>query len=132
LENLKATTYNLENGKVVETRLESSSVFKEKATSNLIYKKFSIPAVKEGSIIEFSYTINSEYLRYHRPWTFQGEYPCLWSEYETNIPDFFSYVVLSQAICLSTLTNVNLLLRIIGYRSIRALTEVFRLALMVI
>jgi len=96
LENLKATTYNLENGKVVETRLESSSVFKEKATSNLIYKKFSIPAVKEGSIIEFSYTINSEYLRYHRPWTFQGEYPCLWSEYETNIPDFFSYVVLSQ------------------------------------
>jgi len=96
LEDLKATTYNLESGKVVETKLESSSVFKEKVNSNLIYKKFTIPAVKEGSIIEFSYRINSEFLRHHRPWTFQGEYPCLWSEYETNIPDFFSYVVLSQ------------------------------------
>ena len=96
LEDLKATTYNLENGKVIETKLESSSVFKEKANSNLIYKKFTLPAVKEGSIIEFSYRINSEFLYSHRPWVFQGEYPCLWSEYETNIPDFYSYVVLSQ------------------------------------
>src|SRR5690348_182768 len=37
LVNLKAVTYNLENGKVVETKLETkSSVFKDKINKNLV------------------------------------------------------------------------------------------------
>jgi hypothetical protein len=31
-----------------------------------------------------------------QPWEFQGEYPCLWSEYNLALPDFFNYVFLSQ------------------------------------
>lgn len=96
LENLKAYTYNLENGKVVETKLESSQVFKDKISKTLVIKKFTMPAVKEGSIIEVSYTINSDFLRNLQPWEFQGKYPILWSEYETNIPEFFNYVFLGQ------------------------------------
>jgi hypothetical protein len=96
LDNLKAYTYNLEGGKVIETKLESSQVFKEKLSKNWVVKKFTMPAVKEGSIIEISYTINSDFLRNLQPWEFQGKYPILWSEYETNIPEFFKYVFLSQ------------------------------------
>ncbi|MDH7461447.1 DUF3857 and transglutaminase domain-containing protein [Chitinophagaceae bacterium 26-R-25] len=96
LENLKAYTYNLEGGKVVETKLESSQVFKDKLSKNLVVKKFTMPAVKEGSIIEVSYTIHSDFLQNLQPWEFQGKYPVLWSEYETNIPEFFNYVFLSQ------------------------------------
>jgi hypothetical protein len=96
LEGLKAVTYNLENGKVVETRLDDKSVFTDKVSKHRIHKKFTFPALKEGSVIEYSYTQSSDFLFNLQPWEFQGEYPCLWSEYEVNTPNFFQYVTLSQ------------------------------------
>lgn len=94
--NLKASTYNLENGKVVETELDKKSVFKDKYDKNHITVKFTLPAVKEGSLIEYVYTVQSDFLRNLQPWEFQGEYPVLWSQYEVKMPEFFNYVFLSQ------------------------------------
>ena len=96
LDYLNAYTYNIENGKVVETKVEKSSVFTEKHSKNWIYKKFTFPALKEGSIIEYSYEVKSDFFFNLQPWTFQGEYPVLWSQYEAGIPEFFKYVILSQ------------------------------------
>ena len=96
LETLKATTYNLENGSVKETNLAKDAVFKEKQDKNHVLKKFTMPAVKEGSIIEYSYTVKSDFLFNLQPWGFQGAYPCIWSEYELDLPGFFEYVYLSQ------------------------------------
>ena len=96
LDDLKAYTYNLENGKVVPTKLESESVFKDKLSKNVVTRKFTMPAVKEGAVIEYSYTIKSDFIRYLRPWFFQSIYPCLWSEYEVGIPYFFNYVTMGQ------------------------------------
>jgi len=96
LDDIKGYTYNLENGKVVETKLEGASVFKDKLDKNYVIKKFTLPAVKEGSVIEYSYTIHSDFLHNLRRWYFQSEYPCLWSEYEVGIPEFFHYVTISQ------------------------------------
>lgn len=96
LENLKAVTYNLENGKITETKLESSAVFKDKLSKNIVLRKFTFPAVKEGSIIEYSYNVESDFLDNLQHWTFQHDYPCIWSEYEVRIPQFFGYVFLNQ------------------------------------
>ena len=96
LADLKAFTYNLENGQVVKTELASSAVFKDKLSKNLVVKKFTFPAVKEGSIIEYSYTINSDFLFNLQPWEFQGGFPRLWSEYNVSLPEFFVYVNLAQ------------------------------------
>jgi hypothetical protein len=97
LVNLKAVTYNLENGKVVETKLEiKSTVFKDKINKNLVVKKFTFPNIKEGSIIEYQYTLNSDFTFNLQPWQFQGEYPRLWSEYNVSMPEFYYYVTLSQ------------------------------------
>lgn len=97
LDKLKAYTYNLENGKVVETKLDvKSNVFKDKINKNWVVKKFTFPNVKEGSIIEFEYTILSDFLSNLQPWEFQGAYPRLWSEYNLTIPEFLGYVFLTQ------------------------------------
>jgi Domain of Unknown Function with PDB structure (DUF3857)/Domain of Unknown Function with PDB structure (DUF3858)/Transglutaminase-like superfamily len=96
LANLKATTYNLENGNVVETKLDGKAIFTDKVDKTHSLKKFTFPAVKEGSIIELEYTIKSDFYVHLRPWSFQGEYPCLWSEYEVNVPQFFHYVSLTR------------------------------------
>lgn len=97
LEKLKAVTYNLENGKVVEYKLDTKSgVFKDKINKNLLVKKFTFPNVKEGSIIEYEYTVNSDYLRNLQPWEYQGSYPRLWSEYNVSLPEFLQYAFLTK------------------------------------
>ena len=119
VDGLKAVTYNLENGKVVETRLDGASVFTEKVNKHLIQKKFTFPALKEGSVIEYEYTQYSDFLTNLQPWEFQGEYPCLWSEYEVSIPNFLQYVTLSQGylpfdVNTSNSTNTNFRVTIPG------------------
>ncbi|HEY4335864.1 MAG TPA: DUF3857 domain-containing protein [Puia sp.] len=96
IESLRAATYNLEDGKVVETRLDDKSVFTDNVSKHWQHKKFTLPALKEGSIIEYSYTQSSPFLFNLQPWTFQGIYPCLWSEYQVDMPTFFQYVTLSH------------------------------------
>ncbi len=97
VDKLRAVTYNLENGKVVETKLDvKNNVFKDKISKNWVRKKFTFPNVKEGSIIEYEYTIASDFLTNLQPWDFQGTYPRLWSEYNLSLPVFLGYVFLTQ------------------------------------
>jgi hypothetical protein len=94
--NLKAVSYNLENGKVIETRMESKDVFTDQLNKNYVEKKFTLPAVKEGTIIEYSYSVSSPSYFNLRPFVFQDEYPCLWSEYSVTIPETFNFIILRQ------------------------------------
>ena len=97
VENLSATTYNLENGLVMETKLNTRDVFEEKIDKNYYSKKFTMPAVKEGSIIEYSYTIKSNFIFNLPAWDFQStDYPVLWSEYNITIPGLLSYMTFFQ------------------------------------
>ncbi len=96
LEDLQATTYNLDNGGLTATRLDNTSVFLEKKSGERSVEKFTLPGVHEGSIIDFSYTLKSYRDFTLQPWYFQGEYPCLYSEYQVSIPEFFQYVFLLQ------------------------------------
>jgi hypothetical protein len=93
---LKASTYTLEDGKVVETKLDSKSIFTDKISKHWLIEKFTFPALKEGAILEYSYTMSSPFAENFQPWEFQGEYPCLWSEYQVDIPNFFKYETLGQ------------------------------------
>ncbi|HUB59162.1 MAG TPA: DUF3858 domain-containing protein [Puia sp.] len=93
---LKASTYTLEDGKVVETKLDGKSVFTDKLSKHWVEEKFTFPGLKEGAILEYSYTEISPFLFNLQPWEFQGRYPCLWSEYQVDMPNFFKYVTLAQ------------------------------------
>lgn len=96
LQNLKAVTYNLDGIRIQSTTLDAASVFTEKLSDDFCRKKFTLPAVKAGSIIEISYDVVSDYLFSLRPWTFQTEHPVLWSQCRVEIPQFFYYVFLQQ------------------------------------
>src|ERR1700722_18324671 len=93
---LKASTYTLEDGKVVETKLDSKSIFTDNLSKHFVVQKFTFPALKEGAILEYSYTQVSPFLFNLQPWEFQGAYPCLWSEYQVEMPNFLKYVTLTQ------------------------------------
>jgi len=88
--NLKAVTYNLENGKIKETRLNRDGVFKEKINRDVNLRTFTLPDVKAGSIIEFSYTIHSDFLSIPS-WQFQRTIPTVRSEFWATIPQTLMY-----------------------------------------
>ncbi|MBK8881335.1 MAG: DUF3857 domain-containing protein [Bacteroidales bacterium] len=87
---LKAVTYNLVDGKVVKTKLDNDNIFEEKS-NNYYIEKFAFPQVKEGSVIELSYSITSDFLYNLRGWTFQYSIPAIWSQYICEIPEYFIY-----------------------------------------
>ncbi|NOT75210.1 MAG: DUF3857 and transglutaminase domain-containing protein [Cyclobacteriaceae bacterium] len=91
ISNFKATAYNLENGKIVETKISKDGIFKEKFNKNFNRQKFTIPNVKVGTVIEYSYTKNSEFFTDFPSWQFQRTIPTKLSEYWALVPEVFVY-----------------------------------------
>lgn len=91
LDYLDAATYNMENGKMEVSKINKDAKFSEKQDKNYTLKKFTLPNVKEGSVIEFKYRIKSDFIFTLRPWYFQKEVPVLYSEYKVRIPEYFNY-----------------------------------------
>ena len=93
---LRGCTYNLVNGVVEKTKLEPAGAFTEKLTPNVDVQKFTLPNVREGAVVEFAYTLTSDFLFNFQDWMFQGEYPVRWSEYRVSIPVFYRYKIIYQ------------------------------------
>jgi hypothetical protein len=94
---VRGFTYNMAQGKMEKTELSKDAIFDEKITSYRRYKKFAMPNVKVGSIIEYQYEIVSDFIFSLRPWLFQDFYPILHSEYVTEIPERYEYIKNSQS-----------------------------------
>jgi hypothetical protein len=87
----KVYTYNLVNGKVEKTKLKSDGEFIEKINKFWRKVKISMPDVKEGSIIEYTYTLKSPFFNNLPEWYFQKSIPVNYSRYETRIPEYYLY-----------------------------------------
>ena len=86
----KAVSYNLVDGKIVKTKLQKEGEFKEKVDKYYSRAKITMPAVKEGTIIEFVYRITSPYSSFP-DWNFQYSIPVNYSEFTTLIPEYFIF-----------------------------------------
>ena len=87
----KAISYNLENGKIVKSKLKSENEFKVNITDEELIKKIAMPNVKIGSIIEYKYILKSPFFGSFPEWNFQKSIPVDYSEFITRIPQYFSY-----------------------------------------
>ncbi|RWX03720.1 DUF3857 domain-containing protein [Flavobacterium cerinum] len=87
----KAATYNLVDGAVKKTKLKSEGEFTENVNKNWKQKKIVMPDIKEGSIIEYKYTIRSPFIQVLPDWRFQESIPVDHSEFVTRIPEYFMF-----------------------------------------
>ncbi|GAB2775646.1 transglutaminase-like putative cysteine protease [Hymenobacter luteus] len=93
---LKGFTYNLAGKELTKEPLRTEAVFSRKLNERLDEYAFTLPNVREGSILEFTYVIRSPFLFNLQDWQFQQEIPVRWSEYRVQIPGFFVYKELSH------------------------------------
>ncbi|MGR3810515.1 DUF3857 domain-containing protein [Jiulongibacter sp. NS-SX5] len=92
---VKGITYNMVDGKLKETKLGKKEVYIERGET-YSSKKISLPDVKVGSIIEYTYTRQTPLSTYNKPrtWSFQTDEPVVWSEYNITIPSYFYYQII--------------------------------------
>ena len=91
ISNIDAYAHNLENGRVVRTRMSRRYVFDEELSSNIRLLRFSIPNVRAGTVIEYRYRITSPFVYNIPDWNMQREIPVLNSRWEVLIPEYFLF-----------------------------------------
>lgn len=92
----EATTYNYENNQLIRSKLDTKNIFNEKTDENWHRAKFSMPNVKEGSIIEIDYSIVSPFLFNLHDWEFQHDIPVVSSNLELRIIPYYEYVYIMR------------------------------------
>ncbi len=75
----------------VKKYLSASAIFNTDITPNWKSKKFTFPDIEDGSVLEFTYRIESPYFFNLGGWNFQSELPTIYSEFYTEIPGNFAY-----------------------------------------
>ncbi|PKD15793.1 hypothetical protein APR41_10900 [Salegentibacter salinarum] len=88
---IKAYTYNIIDGKLVDEKLRKNGVFQEEASKYSLKTKFTMPAVTAGSVIEYKYTIKSPFVTSIDDVPLQFEIPVDRLEAEVKIPEFFGF-----------------------------------------
>ena len=91
LRSVKASSFTIENGSIKETALSQKNVFTTNRNKFIDIKKFAIPNVQVGSIIEFKYRLDSPFKFKFRGWEFQSDLPKMYSEYWASIPANYVY-----------------------------------------
>lgn len=93
---IQAVSYNYEEGRLNKTPLDVSNTYNEKVNESWNVKKFAVPNVRKGTILEYRYKISSPYKFNLRDWQFQWRIPVVHSQYEVSMIPFYKYAWLLQ------------------------------------
>ena len=91
-----AFTYNLENDKIVKSKVTTAGKFEEQINEYWKVKTLSFPNVRECSIIELKYSLKTENISTLPIFQFQYEIPVNTVEYLSEIPEFYIYRVIKN------------------------------------
>ena len=87
---LQVTTYNMENGAIVPTKMNKKDVIRSQFTDNVIKYAFAAPNVKVGSVIEIYYEFESTHFFNIPDHYFQLSVPVNLNEYTIGLPNWLT------------------------------------------
>lgn len=91
LTSFKGYTHNLEGKAKEKEKISKGDGITEEISKHWIAEKYTMPNVKEGSVIEYEYTISSPFLFQLQDWQMQYSIPVLRSDYTAIFPEYFWY-----------------------------------------
>ena len=91
VEDVKATAYNLQGSKVVRSVLKKGAFVETKIDDQHYQVEFTVPDVKEGTVIEYEYTLHSELFWLLHDWFAQCEIPVVYAKLDMNIPRYLLF-----------------------------------------
>ena len=90
---LKATAYNMVDGKLVKTKMEGDMVNHEDVSKTLRLTKYTVPQVSVGTVIEMEYEIESDFFAEIDDWWAQSDIPVMYTSFEVTVPEYFNFNV---------------------------------------
>lgn len=90
IESLKATTYNLDGGSITKDKLAKSAIFDERASNYYMRHKFTMPNIKPGSVLEYTYTVSSPFKQIDDI-NLQYTIPIKKEVVEVKVPEYYVY-----------------------------------------
>lgn len=87
---IKGYTYNEENGKLVKEKLRKNGIFDTKMTDNWSETSITLPDVKEGSVVEITYTVISPFYKMD-DLIIQEDIPLVNYTGKVSVPNMFKY-----------------------------------------
>lgn len=92
IHDVKAETFNLDNnGEVTVTKVEKKQIYIQHVSKGEDEVVISMPDVKPGSVIEYSYIKTSAMFWNIPAWYFQSNYPVRYSYLQLGIPSIFNF-----------------------------------------
>lgn len=89
--NIRAASYNLENGEVVKKVLDRKSFYLENSNRYIQTLRFAFTGIRVGSVIEYRYSLKSpDYFSLYTM-AFQREIPVRFCSLKAEIPGYFTY-----------------------------------------
>ena len=89
---LKAYTHYIsDEGKMDDEKLRSAGIFDEKTSKYRVLKKFTMPNLKEGCVIEYRYTMRSPFISNINTYDFQETIPINLVELSFATPEYLNY-----------------------------------------
>jgi hypothetical protein len=109
ISDIKGFTHNMVNGQIVSEKLAKKDIVETNESNDYASIRFTLPNVKEGSVIEYIYTRTTPFsiAASPSPWTFQREIPVLWSAIKATIPDYFTYKTIFTGYLPLTINTIN-------------------------
>lgn len=88
---IKGYTYNIKGGKLIEEKLRNNGIFEEEASNYRLITKLTLPAVQEGSVIEYKYTLRSPFVTSVDDTPLQFTIPLNRLEVKVSIPEYLVF-----------------------------------------
>jgi len=98
IRNVEARTYNYTNATLTKTEFDAKKIFDEKINEKWNVKKFAMPDVKEGSVIEVKYEIVTPFYFNMGEWNFQKRIPVVHSKLEYRAIPYYEYTYIAKGI----------------------------------
>ena len=90
---LKATAYNMVDGKLVKTKMEGDMVNHEDVSKTIRLTKFTVPQVTVGTVIEVECETESDFFAEIDDWLAQSDIPVLYTSFDVIVPEYFTFNV---------------------------------------
>ncbi len=91
LGNLRAFTYNLEGEEIVKSKIKGSDTFTKTLNKYYDQETFTMPNVKEGSVIEYQYRLDSPFAYSIDEIRLQYDIPIKKQDVSVAVPEYFYF-----------------------------------------
>ncbi|MBK7636850.1 MAG: hypothetical protein IPJ13_23200 [Saprospiraceae bacterium] len=78
---------------MVETKLKDDNVFETQLNNYFKKITFTMPEIQHNSVLEYEYELESEYYTNINDWILQSEYPVVYNEFYTSMPQYYNYQI---------------------------------------